>query len=78
MVKGISKDAVLVRPHGDAAFEVAVFILKDEVKGISEEELLRQAGLSTIPSWAARHQKILSFLAGAGSTGLLFLLMALF
>ncbi len=78
MIKGISKEAVLVRPHGDAAFEVAVFILKDEVKGISEEELLRQAGLASLPSWVAKHQKLLSFLAGAGSTGLLFLVMALF
>ncbi len=78
MVKGISKEAVLVRPRGDAVFEEAVFILKDGINGVSEEELLRQAGLSGIPSWAARHQKALSFLAGAGSTGLLFLLMALF
>lgn len=78
MVKGISKDAILVRPHGDMPFEMAVFILKDDAQGVTEEELLRQAGVSARQSWAVKHQRLLSFLAGAGSAGALFFLATLF
>ncbi|MBP3313487.1 MAG: hypothetical protein J6K84_02385 [Oscillospiraceae bacterium] len=78
MVKGISKEAVLVRPRGDAVFEEAVFILKDGVTGVSEEELLRQAGYAVNASYLAKYGKVLSFLAGAGSMGLFFTLLFLF
>lgn len=43
MVKGITKQAVLVQAKPGADFEQAIFILKSEHTGVSERELLRQA-----------------------------------
>ena len=45
MVKGISKQVIVVHPHGEELFDQAIFILKDSAvsKGITEEMLLKQA-----------------------------------
>ena len=45
MVKGISKQVILVQAPGDELFDQAIFILKDKAvaKGVTDEELLRQA-----------------------------------
>ena len=45
MVKGISKQVILVHSPGEELFEQAIFILKDEAveKGITDEMLLQQA-----------------------------------
>ena len=44
MVKGISKQVIVVRPPDAELFEQAIFILRDREAGeVSGEELLRQA-----------------------------------
>ena len=78
MVKGISKQVVLVKPHGDALFEQAIFFVRDGAKELSDEELLRQAGLAgTAPVGKVRNL-LMSFCAGSLCTGLVWLLTVLF
>ena len=45
MVKGISKQVILVSPASEEIYEQAIFILKDEAvtKGITDDMLLKQA-----------------------------------
>ena len=43
MVKGISRQVIVVRPPDEKLFEQAIFILKDPEERVSGEELLRQA-----------------------------------
>lgn len=45
MVKGISRQVILVQSPGDELFDQAIFILKDEAvsRGVTDEMLLRQA-----------------------------------
>lgn len=43
MVKGISRQVIVVRPPDEKLFEQAIFILKDPQGAVSSEELLRQA-----------------------------------
>ena len=59
MVKGVSKQVILVQAPGDELFDQAIFILKDKAvaNGVSDEELLKQAkfaiqsGGKTSTSW---------------------------
>lgn len=79
MVKGISKQVVLVRPQDDALFEQAIFIVKDGVREVTEKELLRQAGAagsekSGTFSWRTA---LLGFLGGGGAVGLSWLIYSL-
>lgn len=43
MVKGISRQVIVVHGGGDGLFDQAIFILKDGVRGVSDEMLLKQA-----------------------------------
>ncbi len=44
MVKGVSKQVVLVRPQERQLFEQAIFILRDGAQeGVSEQDLLQEA-----------------------------------
>lgn len=45
MVKGVSRQVIVVQSPGEELFDQAIFILKDEAvgKGITDEELLKQA-----------------------------------
>ena len=80
MVKGISRQVILVRPQEPKLFEQAIFILRSDLpaEGISDEMLLKEAVL------AARH-KDRRFLrsgplwacGGAACTGLVWLLISL-
>jgi len=82
MVKGISKQVIMVKPQGEAAFEQAIFIVKDGAAEVTELELLRQAGIATAEE-KGRHdgKKSLydaaAFLSGAGLVGLSWLLTVL-
>ncbi len=83
MVKGISKQVVLVKPQGETAFEQAIFIVKDGAAGVTEQELLRQAGLAAAEETAPSKSRSLlsgavSFLSGAGLVGLSWLLTTVF
>lgn len=43
MVKGISRQVILVHPPETDIFEQAIFILKDNVEGITDEMLMKEA-----------------------------------
>ena len=43
MVKGISRQAVLVHGPDSQVFEQAIFILKDNAQGVTDEMLLKEA-----------------------------------
>ncbi len=45
MVKGISRQVIVVHPHGEELFDQAIFILKDAVvrQGVTDEMLMKQA-----------------------------------
>ena len=68
MVKGISKQVILVRPREDALFEQAIFIVKDGVTGVTEQELLRQAREGQEPP--RQRGKAVSFLCGGSLVAL--------
>ena len=80
MVKGISRQVILVRPKEPKIFEQAIFILRSDLpaEGISDEMLLKEAELAgghrasrllgSGPLWAC---------GGAACTGLVWLLMSL-
>lgn len=45
MVKGISKNVILLKPADNKLFEQAIFILRDGSKQVSDEMLLKEAGV---------------------------------
>ncbi len=77
MVKGVSRQVIVVKSPDPKLFEQAIFILKEDAEGISDEMLLKEARhaaspvvklVSSGPAWAA---------AGAFCTALVWLLTAL-
>ncbi len=81
MVKGISRQVIVVKPAEQALFDQAIFILREDVPrdGITDDMLLKEAkraaasgkrkpNLFPGPVWAG---------AGAAATGLVWLLCAL-
>ena len=82
MVKGVSRQVIVVRGQDKALFEQAIFILKDKAvaaKGVTDEQLLKEAQhlmgasgrrrlLAYGPVWAC---------GGAVLTGTVWLLSAL-
>ena len=82
MVKGISRQVIVVQSPEPKLFEQAIFILKDDAigEGITDEMLLREA------KWAVREGGISPVhwsgawwaLLGAGVTGIAWLLTSLF
>ena len=81
MVKGVSRQVILVKPPEPKLFEQAIFILRADVprEGITDEMLLKEAGKAVQnpphrkwqwagPVWAC---------VGAMGTGLLWLVCAL-
>ena len=51
MVKGISRQVIVVKAPDRELFEQAIFILKDDAvrEGITDEKLLEQAGAAILP-----------------------------
>jgi len=43
MVKGISRQVIVVQSPDKKLFEQAIFILKDDAVGITEEQLMKEA-----------------------------------
>ena len=78
MVKGISRQVILVHSPDKKLFEQAIFILRDDAKEVTEEMLLKEAeqairfpqvkGKWCGPIWAA---------GGAAVTGLAWLITAI-
>ena len=86
MVKGVTRQVVMVRAPGSDLFEQAIFLIRAdaaEKSGVTEQTLLRQAkqaaerytGGCLAGGWRA---KLLYSLLGAGGVGLLWLLTAVF
>ncbi len=81
MVKGISRQVILVRPREQGLFEQAIFILKEHPQeGVTEERLLQEAqsllreGRPRASRWLRR---LFWALTGAAATGAVWLTMAL-
>ena len=78
VVKGISRQVILVRPGEEKLFEQAIFILREDATGVTDEMLLKEAGViagqsrriywTRGPVWAC---------AGALCTGVIWLLCVL-
>ena len=80
MVKGISRQVILVPSPDQKLFEQAIFILKDSAveEGITDEVLMKEAR-QAIRGAAVQDQKglhILWAVAGALATGLVWLVTA--
>ena len=84
LVKGISRQVIVVQPQNQKMFDQAIFILKDHAigkEGVTDEQLLREAGclLQNTPSKKKRKIACSGLLwAGCGAllTGLIWLLTA--
>ena len=79
MVKGISKQVIVVQSPDPKLFEQAIFIVKDDVHGVTDEELLKQAKKALHSTKAERKRSFgpLWAFGGAAATGILWLLTAL-
>ena len=83
MVKGISRQVILVHSPDPKLFEQAIFILKDDAveKGITEEDLLKEAQ-NLIRPGQGRKRKLYFYgplwaCGGAAMTGLAWMLTLL-
>ena len=80
MVKGISKQVIVVNAQDKEMFEQAIFILKDNPKAVTDEALLQEA--KRLLHNAAPQRKLRGYgpvwaCAGAGITALAWLVCAL-
>ena len=82
MVKGISRQVIVVQSPDPKLFDQAIFILKDEAvgKGITDEDLLKEANRAIRPNLKKRHLRYYGPVwacCGAAATGLAWLLTVL-
>lgn len=83
MVKGISRQVIVVHGPGEELFDQAIFILKDSAvaEGVTDEELMKQARQAIrgtgLPHGGVFLRGPLWACAGAASTGLLWLITLL-
>ena len=83
MVKGISRQVIVVRSPDQKLFEQAIFILREDAlgEGISDEAILRQAKLAAEGYLSGRRKRpsgALCALAGSLFTGLIWAITLLF
>ena len=86
MVKGISRQVIVVQSPDPALFDQAIFILKDSAvgqDGITEELLLKEANRLIGKQQSRKHKRFLMYgpvwaCGGAMLTGILWLVSALF
>ena len=80
MVKGISKQVIVVHSPEPKLFEQAIFILKEDAQGITDEQLLKEANRALRGSGGeGKRQKLALYgpawaCGGAALTGLAWLL----
>ena len=82
MVKGISRQVIVVQSPDPKLFEQAIFILRDDQKGVSDEMLLKEANRLISKHHGNKKKTFYMFnplwaAAGALATGLLWLITAL-
>ena len=83
MVKGISRQVIMVQNPDPELFEQAIFILKDEAiaRGVTDEQLLKEARRLTRSPRKASPRPVLSYgpvwaAMGAALTALIWVLTA--
>ena len=75
MVKGISRQVILVHSPDTQLFEQAIFILKDNSDGITDDMLLREAKrIINAPAKRKKWTGPIWALAGAFATGFIWLI----
>ncbi len=83
MVKGISRQVIVVQNPDKKLFEQAIFILKDDAVGVTEEALMKEAQQAIRNPKADGKRKLYYFgpawaCAGAVLTGIAWIITALF
>ena len=81
MVKGVSKQVIVVHSPEPKLFEQAIFILREDAKGVTEEQLLKEADRALKASGGEKRRQLAFYgpawaCAGAVVTGLAWLLTA--
>lgn len=82
-VKGISRQVIVVQSPDPKLFDQAIFILKENNEGVTDEQLLREAtrliGHPQVKKHARyRWQEFVLMGVGAGVTGLVWIISLLF
>lgn len=82
MVKGISRQVIVVQSPDPKLFEQAIFILRDGQQGVSDDMLLREANRMISRHYVKNGKRVVAFgpvwaAAGAVLTGLIWLVSAL-
>ena len=80
MVKGISRQVIVVNPGSSGLFDQAIFILRDSAvrEGVTEDMLMKEAKQAIgRPRKRSLWKNLLFFLLGAGITGLAWGLLSL-
>lgn len=82
MVKGITRQVVVVKGPDPKLFDQAIFLVREDAASVSEEALLQEArqvaqSMGMRSTARPRFQALLWGSLGAGVTGLLWLLTAL-
>lgn len=78
MVKGVSRQVIVVKSPDPKLFEQAIFILREDAEDVSDEQLLKEAQQAARPAaakWAASGPVWAA--GGAVCTALVWLLTAL-
>ena len=75
MVKGISRQVILVHSPDKKLFEQAIFILRDDAREVTEEMLLKEAERAIrFPQVKAKYCGPIWAAAGAAATGLVWVI----
>ena len=79
MVKGISRQVIVVHSPDKKLFEQAIFILRDDMgEGVTDEQLMKEAERAIrLPQVRKNWQAPLWAAAGAAATGLMWLITVL-
>ena len=80
MVKGISKQVILVQGPDPKLFEQAIFILRDDATEVTEDALLQEANRLVKAGTGKRKRQLgpLWAVGGAMATGIIWVLTMLF
>ena len=85
MVKGVSRQVVVVKSTDTDLFEQAIFLVRDgalAARGITERDILQQANAAAAaclhPRKKQRFAPVFCALGGAGFTAILWLLCSIF
>ena len=81
MVKGISRQVIVVHSPGEALFDQAIFILKDKAvgEGITDEKLMQEAK-QVLRGYGESHARVSGPMwacAGAAATAVIWLITAM-